>query len=322
MSGTTESTTTRTDLTATGRTGLGDSAFRILTLLAGLVVLGILVVVAGELLVESVPNIAHEGVSFLWKTQWSTRLNRYGALPFVTGTVMTSALALLLAGPVSLGIAVLLTQYLRGVLREVFVFLVELVAGIPSVIYGLWGLLFFSSIVTNYVTPAIRATPLTALPFFGPVGASSNMLLASLVLALMITPIISSFSRESLVRVPQDQRDAGVALGLTRWEVITGVVIPYARAGIVSAVILGLGRAIGETMAVTMLIGNTQQVTVNYFDPAATMSSLLANSFNQTSNPLANAALFEVGLVLFLVAFVVNSVARAIISSISHEGSR
>jgi len=322
MSGTTDSQTTRAELTVTGRSGVGDTAFRILTLLAGIVILGILVVIAGELLVESLPAIGHEGVSFLWKTQWSTHHNNYGALPFISGTVMTSALALLIGGPVSIGIAVLLTQYLSGWIREVFVFLVELVAGIPSVIYGLWGILFFSSIVSSYVTPAIRATPLTVLPFFGTVGASSNMLLASLVLALMITPIISSFSRESLVRVPQDQRDAGVALGLTRWEVITGVVLPYARAGVVSAVILGLGRALGETMAVTMLIGNTQQVTVNYLDPASTMSSLLANSFNQTSNPLANSSLFEVGLVLFLVAFVVNSIARAVIGFISHEGSQ
>ena len=304
MSGSNESPTTRSDL------------------VSGLVILGIFAGICVLLFLRSIPAMHHTGLSFLWQTEWSTQRDIYGALPYISGTVMTSAFAIVLAGPVSIAVAVLLTQYTSGWIREAFVFLVELVAGIPSVIYGLWGLLFFENVVTNYVTPAIQATPLSVTPFFGSVGASTNMLLGSLVLSLMITPIVSSFSRESLVRVPQDQRDAGIALGLTRWEVITGVILPYARAGIISAIILGLGRAVGETMAVTMLLGNTPQVTANYFNPAETMSALLANSFEQTSNPIATSAYFELGLVLFAVAFIINAFARGIIEYVAHEGSQ
>jgi len=321
MSGTTESTSNRGLVANSRRTRLWSRAFRGLTALAGLVILGIMVVILAALFVRAMPAIEAFGANFLWTTKWNSG-GQFGAAPFIAGTLLSSAMALLLSVPVSIGIAILLTQYADGAIREVLVFAVELVAGIPSVIYGLWGLLFFSPIVDTYVVPAINASPLGALPIFGEQAYSYNILLASLVLALMVTPIISSFSRESLVRVPREQRDAGIALGLTRWEVITGVVIPYARAGIISAIILGLGRAIGETMAVTMLIGNKPVLTFDFFEPGATMSSLLANEFNQSSNVLHNSALFEVGLVLFLVAFVVNSIARLIIQRISHEGSR
>ncbi|MGA9403243.1 phosphate ABC transporter permease subunit PstC [Haladaptatus sp.] len=321
MSGTNDAETTRTALTTADEGVAMDSAFRTLTLLAGLVIVGIIVVILGSLLLRAMPSIEQFGVGFLTSASWNSTKEQFGALPFISGTVLTSFMALILGAPVSIGIAVLLTQYTKGIVRETFVFLVELVAAIPSVIYGLWGLLFFAPIVDKYVIPAINATPLGVLPIFGQQSYSYNMLLASLVLALMITPIIASFSRESLIRVPTDQRDAGIALGLTRWEVITGVVLPYARTGIISAIILGLGRAIGETMAVTMLIGNKYQVTADFFSPGATMSSLLANEFNQSPSVLHNSALFEVGLVLFLVAFVVNSFARLAITRLSHEGS-
>jgi len=297
-----------------------EAAFKLGTGLAALLIAGVVLAILASLFVNALPAIERFGYHFLVSDVWDPTHERFGALAFVGGTLLTSAMALLLAIPVSLGIAVLLTQYVSGRPREVLVFVVELLAAVPSVVYGLWGLFVLAPILANTVDPAIANSPLGWLPIFGEPSLSYNLFTASLVLAVMVTPIITSFSRESLLQVPRDQRDAGMALGLTRWEVVRGVVLPYARAGIFSAAILGLGRALGETMAVTMLIGNTPQLVFDFFKPGATMSSLLANEFNQSASAIHTASLFEIGLLLFLLSFVVNSLARVVIHQLSHRG--
>ncbi len=302
-------------------TGIRERAFHSITVLGTLIILGIAVVIFYGLFANSIPAIQHFGIGFLWSTQWDPVHHKFGALPFIGGTLLTSAMALLIALPVSLGISIFLTQYAPVWLRQPLTFVVELLAAIPSVVYGLWGLFVIAPILANTVNPAIAASPLGLLPFFGDSPASSYTLFtASVVLAIMITPIITSFSREALLQVPKDQRDTALALGLTEWEVTSGVVVPYARAGIFSAAILGLGRALGETMAVTMLVGNTVQFTLDYFKPGYTMSSLLANEFNQTEAVLHSASLYEIGLILFVMSFVVNAIARVLLERLSHQG--
>jgi len=321
MSGTTDQPRTWLSRFSDGDGGPVDSIFRVVTTVAALLIATAVFVILGTLFIQALPAIERFGVSFLFSSAWNPAKEQFGALPFISGTLLTSAMALLLAIPVSIGIAVLLTQYVTGRLKELLIFVVELLAAVPSVIYGLWGLFVLAPILQTTVNPAIAASPLGLLPIFGEASLSYNLFTASLVLAIMVIPIITSFSRESIARVPTDQRDAGIALGLTRWEVIRGIVIPYARAGIVSAVILGLGRAIGETMAVTMLVGNTPQAVVDFFQPGSTMSALLANEFNQSASAIHTASLFEIGFILFFLSFVVNSIARVVISRISHEGS-
>lgn len=297
-----------------------DRAFRWVTtgFAAGLLLLGAIILV--ELATGSELALGEFGFGFLTSSAWDPVNDQFGALPFIAGTLLTSALALLLAVPVALGIAILLAEYAPERLRDPLSFLVELLAAIPSVVYGLWGMFVLAPIMRDTVNPAIEASPLGALPIFGATLLGLNMLTASVVLAIMVIPIVAAISREVLLAVPGSQREAALALGLTRWEATRHAVLAYGRAGIFGAAILGLGRALGETMAVTMLIGNQPQLTFDFFQPAYSMSAVIANEFAEAVTPIHVSALVAVGLLLFLLSLVVNVAARVLVRRMKHAG--
>jgi len=264
------------------------------------------------LAVEAWPAVQTFGPGFLVSTIWDPVAGRFGALPFLYGTLVSSALALLIAGPLSLGAAIYLAEIAPPRLRTVAGFLIELLAAIPSVVYGLWGIFVLAPVLRATVQPFLSATlgflPLFQGPYFG-VG----LLTAGVLLAIMIIPTITAIARDVLLAVPTDQREGMLALGATRWEVVRYVVLPYARSGIVGALILGLGRALGETMAVTMVIGNRPIISASLFSPGYTMAAVIANEFAEATDDLYLAALLEIGLLLFLVTLLLNIVARLLV---------
>jgi phosphate transport system permease protein len=259
---------------------------------------------------ESLLSIEQFGFAFWTTSEWDPVQGRFGAFPFIWGTLYSSILALLIAAPVSLGIAVFLSDICPHSLRSPLIFLTELLAAIPSIVYGLWGIFV--------LVPAVRLLQdslpesLRTLPIFAGPTVGVSMLSAALVLAVMVIPYISSVAREVLKAVPQAQREAAYALGSTRWEA-TQVALLYARTGIVGAIMLGFGRAIGETMAVTMVIGNNPQVSWSLFAPQYTMAAVIANEFKEAVEDLHLHALVEIGLVLFTITLVVNVISRALI---------
>lgn len=286
-----------------------------------LLVCVIVVVIVYQLAANSVTVWQRWGLEFLTRTQWDPVRGEFGALPFIVGTVLTSAMALLLAVPVALGIAILLSEYMPKTLRDPLIFVVELLAAIPSVVYGLWGIFVLAPWLHTHVLPAVASSPLGLLPFFGEPGPVYNLFTASVILAVMILPIIASLSREVLLAVPSEQKEAALALGCTRWEAVKKVVLPYGRTGLVSAGILGLARALGETMAVTMVIGNRVWVNFDFFQEAYTMPSIIANEFREAATRLHVEALVAVGLVLFAVSFIMNATGRFIVSRYKHKGA-
>ena len=243
---------------------------------------------------------------------WDPVAEPFGAATFVYGTIVTSIIALVLAVPLGVGIAVFLVEMAPRRLRTIVGFLVELLAAIPSIVYGLWGLFVLAPLVRDYVAPALRST-LGFLPIFSGESHGVGMLTAGFILAIMILPFIAAVSRDVLGAVPQMQREGSLALGATKWETIWHVVLPYGRAGIGGAVILALGRALGETMAATMVIGNSPQIVASLFEPAYTISSVIANEYTEASSPMYLSALTELGLLLFVVTFAVNGLARLLI---------
>lgn len=261
------------------------------------------------------------GFEFLYRTEWNPVSGEFGALPFIVGTILTSMMALALAVPVALGIAILLSEYMPKALRDPLIFVVELLAAIPSVVYGLWGLFVLAPWLYNHVLPVIAGSPLGATPFFGEPGPVYNMFVASVILAVMILPIIASLSREVLLSVPADQKEAALALGCTRWEAVKKVVLPYGRSGLFSAGILGLARALGETMAVTMVIGNRVWVNFDFLQEAYTMPAIMANEFREAATHMHVEALIAVGLVLFAISFIMNAAGRFIVSRYKHKGA-
>ena len=232
----------------------------------------------------------------------------YGALPFIWGTFYTAIIALVLALPVSIGIAIFLTELAPPWLRQPVGFIIELLAAIPSLIYGLWGLFVLVPIMQEYVEPALMKFDF--LPFFTGYPLGLGMMSAGIIVAIMIIPTISTISREVMYTVPDIQREGGLALGMTRWEVVSKVVIPFSRTGILGAVILGLGRALGETMAVTMLIGNTPKISLSLFEPGYTISSAIANEFAEATEKMHVSALIELGLILFFISIMINVLAK------------
>lgn len=302
--------------------GLSDDAFRwAMAASAGAVVLMALLV-AKELAEGSWPAWERFGAGFVAGEAWDVRRQAHGILPFITGTLLTSAMAMLLAVPVSLGIAILLNEYAPPWLGAPLGALVELLAAIPSVVFGLWGVVNLAPFMRDVVNPALEASPLGALPLFGEPGAGRSMLTASVVLAVMVIPIVASLSREVLRAVPESQREAAVALGLTKWEATRDVVLGYGRAGILGAAILGLGRALGETMAVTMLVGNSIRATLDYFEPASTMASIIAAQFGEARvGSLHLSSLIGVGLALFALSLAVNVAARLLVRRLQHGGA-
>jgi len=296
--------------------GLPDSIFGWAMRLCGLAVVVLLGLIVYELLVGSQLSWHAFGWKFFGQSDWNPVEDQYGALPFVFGTVVSSLLALIIAVPLAVGVAVFITEMCPLGLRGALAFATELLAAIPSVIYGLWAIFVLVPLLRAYVEPVLAKTLGWTGLFTGPAYGYS-MLAAGVILAIMIIPIISSITREVLTVVPQHQREAVLALGATRWEMIRMGVLRNARAGIVGAIILGLGRALGETMAVTMVIGNRPEISKSLFDFGYSMASVLANEFSEATGDLYLSALIEIGLALFLVTIVVNALARLMVWSVT-----
>ncbi len=293
-----------------------DVIFRYSLLICSLSVILVLVLFFYELTARSNLSIAKFGLGFFTGTTWDPVSGDFGAWPFIYGTLLSSFVALLMAVPLAVGVAVFVTELCPRALRGIISFTVELLAAIPSVIYGLWGIFVLAPILRNYVEPWLRAY-LGWTGFFEGPAYGIGMLAASVILAIMIVPIIASITREVLVAVPQSQREAVLALGATRWEMVRMAVLRNARVGIAGGIILGLGRAIGETMAVTMLIGNRPEIAKSLFAPGYTMASVIANEFSEATGDLYLSALVEIGLVLLIVTVIVNACARLLIWSIT-----
>ena len=298
------------------RRGSDDRLFRLGTGLFAFLVALLVAGIAFELWRQSRPSIEKFGFGF-WKTSlWDPVAGEFGALPFIWGTLYSSLLAMLLSTPVALGIAIFISELSPGPLRTPLAFLTELLAAIPSIVYGLWGVFVLVPLVRRLevLTPGwMRKLPLFSGP---PLGV--GMLSAALILAVMVIPFTSSVAREVLKAVPATQREAAYALGATRWEAIQ-VAMRYGRTGIVGAVILGLGRAIGETMAVTMVIGNSPTITASLFAPQYTMAAVVANEFTEAADDLYLSALIEIGLVLFVITLIINVLSRLLIWNVNRE---
>lgn len=286
-----------------------DQSFRLLTLVFALAMLGLVGLMVLELLQGSWLSILRFGWSFLTDADWDPVFENFGALPFLYGTLISSLLALSIALPVSLGIALFLTEIAPQWLYRPISFVVELLAAIPSVVYGLWGLFVLAPWVRTHLQPVLSRF-FGYLPFFQGPALGVGMLSAGLILAVMITPIVTAISREVIMAVPTSQREAALALGATRWEMIRLAILPYARSGLLGAVLLGLGRALGETMAVTMVIGNRPEIAISLFAPGYSMASVIANEFSEATYALYLSALMEIGLLLFGVTMLLNFLAR------------
>lgn len=271
------------------------------------------------MLQNSLPTIERFGIGFLFGREWVPAQETFGALPFIYGTVVSSVLALVIAVPISLGIAIFLTEQAPRSIAKPIGFMVELLAAIPSVVYGLWGIFVLAPFIRNYLGPPLQDY-LGWLPLFQGRLTGIGMLTGGLILALMITPIITSVVRDVLEAVPTTQREAALALGATKWET-TMIVLGNAASGIAGAVVLGLGRAIGETMAVTMVIGNSPQITASLFEPAYTIASVLAANFADATNEIYLSSLIEMGLILFLVTVVINGLAKLMIMSVTRKSN-
>jgi len=293
-----------------------DTLFGWAMRLCGFAVIALLGLIVYQLLVGSQLSWHAFGWKFFAQSDWNPVEDQYGALPFIFGTVVSSLLALIIAVPLAVGVAVFITEMCPIFLRGVLSFATELLAAIPSVIYGLWAIFVLVPLLRTYVEPFLAKVLGWTLLFTGPAYGYS-VLAAGIVLAIMIIPIISSITREVLTVVPQHQREAALALGATRWEMIRMGVLRNARAGIVGAVILGLGRALGETMAVTMVIGNRPQIAKSLLEFGYSMASVLANEFSEATGDLYLSALIEIGLALFLVTIVVNALARLMVWSVT-----
>jgi phosphate transport system permease protein len=297
-----------------------DVAFRYSLLLCSLSIIAVMALFFYELASRSKLSIARFGFGFFVGKTWDPVAGDFGALPFIYGTLVSSLVALILAVPLAVGVSVFVTELCPRYLRGIVSFTVELLAAIPSVIYGLWGIFVLAPILRNHVQPWLSQY-LGWTGFFSGPSYGIGMLAAGIILAIMIIPIIASITREVLVAVPQSQREAVLALGATRWEMVRMAVLRNARVGIMGGIILGLGRAIGETMAVTMLIGNRPEIAKSLFAPGYTMASVIANEFSEATDDLYLSALVEIGLVLLIVTVIVNACARLLVWSITRGRS-
>ncbi len=309
----------RTNYPASSR--IPDAVFGVIILVSAISVFAIVVLVAWELIEKSQLSLHQFGIKFFYGHDWDPVNESFGAMPFIYGTLVSSFLALLLAVPASIGVAVFITEMCPQRLRAIISFLVELLAAIPSVIYGLWGIFVLAPLLRQYVQPFLAKT-LGWTGFFDGPMYGLGMLAAGIILAIMVVPVVASITREVMTAVPQNQREAVLALGATRWEMIRMGVLRNARIGIVGGVILGLGRALGETMAVTMVIGNRPEIAKSLFAPGYTMASVIANEFTEATGDLYLSALVEIGLALFLVTLIVNALARLLVWSITGGTAR
>ena len=299
----------------------GDSVYRVVVTACALVIPALLLFIAYAILEAAWPAIAKLGASLFSSSTWDVSNGQFGAAPAIYGTLVSSAVALVIATPLALGVAIFLSEFAPRWLRQPVGFLVDLLAAIPSVVYGLWGIFVLLPVLREKVMPFLRDTlHLGATPFFSGPAYGPSMLAAGVILAIMALPYISSVAREVLLAVPRSQREAALALGATRWEMIRDAVIPYARSGIVGGIILGLGRALGETMAVTMLIGNRPEISASLFAPGYTMASLIANEFSEATNDLHLSALMGVGAMLLIITLIVNGFARLLVYRVGRVG--
>src|SRR5579862_9900786 len=298
----------------------GDEIARLVTLVFALSVVLLTGLLVYQLWTNSAESRHRFGLSFLWDTTWDPVAGHFGALTFVYGTLVTSALGLLVAVPLGLGAAIFLAELAPRRLSDNLTFLIDLLAAVPSVIYGLLGVFILVPLMRTEIQPWLKRylgfTPLFQGPAYG-----IGLLTAGLVLAIMIVPFIISVSREVLLAVPNDQREAALGLGATRWESTWRSVVPYARTGIMGSVFLALARALGETMAVTMVIGNNPRISASLLGPGYSIAAVLANEFTEATGNLYLSALVELGLVLFLLTFVLNGLARLLILVTTQRGS-
>ena len=286
-----------------------------MALLFGLSILVIMGGIVLQLWLESSQSRSEFGWSFIWSTAWNPTTGEYGALVFIYGTLVTAFMAILLAGPVGVGIAAYLVEIAPARVNQIVGFIVELLAAIPSIVYGLWGFFVLAPFLREYVVPPLQAAlgwlPLFSGTFFGP-----TVFTAGIVLSIMILPTVAAVSRDVIRAVPRDQREAMLALGATRWEMFRHAVLPYAKSGVLGAMILGLGRAAGETMAVTFIIGNSPQLFRSLFDQGATLASIIAGQFPEAGGILLS-VLIELGMILFVITILINVSARLMVSLLS-----
>jgi phosphate transport system permease protein len=298
----------------------GDRVFKSLLTLGAVTIPVLLGFLVFELWQGARLAIGRFGFDFVTTSVWDPVAEQFGAFPLIFGTLMSSLVALVIAVPLSLGVAIYLTEFAPKLIRQPVAFLISLLAAIPSVVYGLWGIFVLTPILRKAVFPFLRDTlgflPLFQGPIYGP-----SMLAAGIILAIMVMPYIMSVSREVLMAVPNTQREASLALGATRWEAVITTVVPYARSGIIGAVILGLGRALGETMAVTMLIGNRHEISASLFAPSYTMAAAIANEFSEAVGDMHLSALAYVAFLLFVVTVLVNAGARLLIWRVARGSS-
>lgn len=302
-------------------TQTGDVVARLLTLTFAAVVLLLAVILVFELWSGSAPARHKLGWSFLFSSEWDPVSEKFGAAPFVYGTVVTSILALVISVPMGLGAAIFLSELAPAGISSALTFLIELLAAIPSVIFGLLAIFTLVPLMRDYGEPFLKHT-LGFLPFFQGPAYGVGFLTAGIILAVMTFPYIISVSRESLLAVPRDQREAALALGATRWETTWHVVVPYARLGIMGSIFLGLARALGETMAVTMVIGNDPSIHASLLAPGYSIAAVIANEFTEATGSIYPAALVELGLVLFCLTIVINALARLLIVATTSKGSK
>ena len=289
----------------------GDAVFRGLLFTAAFLVLLLVLGMIFALAAEAMLSIRQFGFGFVTSSDWNPVKGQFGALPFIYGTIVSSLIAILISVPLSLGIAIFLVEQAPTYVARPLGFLVELLAAIPSVVYGLWGIFILAPFLRLHVEPPLQKW-FGWVPFFqGPI-TGIGLLTGGVILAIMVTPIISAIVRDVLTAVPTSQREAALALGATKWET-TRVVLVNGAPGIAGAVILGLGRALGETMAVTMVIGNRPEISASLFAPSYTIASVIANEFTEATEDIYLSALVELGLILFFVTFVVNAIARLLV---------
>ncbi len=296
--------------------GRGDRIFRRVILCLALCIPLLICLLVYEILYGALPALKQFGFSFITSSQWDPVADQYGALPFIFGTVFSSLVAMAIAIPLGVGTALFLSEYAPGWIREPLKFLVELLAAIPSVIYGLWGIFVLVPWLRVLVEPFLKKY-LGFIPLFQGPMYGIGFLAAGLILAIMSVPFITAVCHEVLSVVPQHQREAALALGATKWEVSWLAVLKYARSGVVGGIMLGLGRAVGETMAVTMVIGNTVVISASLFSPGYTMASVLANEFAEASGAMHTSALLAIGFVLLLVTVALNSIARLLVWTVA-----
>jgi len=293
------------------RARLADQVFKLITLLFALAIAGLVVLMIVEMARDSTLSFDKFGPSFIWREVWDPVREEFGALPFIYGSAVSSIIGLIIAVPVSIGVSVFLVEHAPRTLSTPISFLVQLLAAIPSVVYGLWGIFVLAPLLRDTVYPRIQST-FGFLPLFKGTPNGLGLMTAGIILSIMIIPIVTAVATDVMRAVSRTQPEAALALGATKWEA-TWIVIQNARSGITGAVILGLGRAIGETMAVTMVIGNRAQISASLFDPSYTIASAIANEFTEATTETYRHALVELGLILFVITFVINAFARLLV---------